>query len=282
MNFVFYAIVLSGAAFGANYGLDLGHPFWLIASWLCALAAGYYMLGLRVISEWERCPVMSLGRFVRTAGPGISWIDPIFHTYLPEVAVRDFVQSADVTNIQTKDNIPISFRLLLTMRIQPEKIKEFTIRVKDGIDSVVSRAIASVTEHVGMNDLETILHSRADLSERIRNELQHKIFYWGIEIEAVELTNINIADPAIEQAIAMKARAKREADAELVRAEMQREVAHRLNEAAAALTPEGWELKRMEVFVEVGRNGQNNAFIIPSKLLDAFANVAAPKSDEKK
>jgi hypothetical protein len=54
----------------------------------------------------------------------------------------------------------------------------------------------------------------------------------------VKLKDLEITDAEIQQAIAMKARAGKEADAELVRAAMQLHIAAKLGEAAAALTPD--------------------------------------------
>jgi hypothetical protein len=70
----------------------------------------------------------------------------------------------------------------------------------------------------------------------------------------------------------MKARAMKEAQAELARAEMQAEIVGRLNKAAADLQPAGWRLKTLEVLVELTRSAQNNTILIPANLIE-FADV---------
>ena len=36
----------------------------------------YLLSGLRILKEWERAPVLRLGRYVGLKGPGVIWIIP--------------------------------------------------------------------------------------------------------------------------------------------------------------------------------------------------------------
>lgn len=62
---------------------------------------------------------------------------------------------------------------------------------------------------------------------------------WGVLVYAVEIKDLKVADPDIERSIAMKARAVKEAEAELKRAEMQVEIARQLKEAARTMRTRG-------------------------------------------
>jgi regulator of protease activity HflC (stomatin/prohibitin superfamily) len=46
---------------------------WLI---LAVIALVYFLNGLVIVRQWERVPVTRLSRYVRTLGPGLSWIEP--------------------------------------------------------------------------------------------------------------------------------------------------------------------------------------------------------------
>ena len=81
-----------------------------------------------------------------------------------------------------------------------------------------------------------------------------------------------VADESIARSIAMKARAMKEAQAELARAEMQAEIVSRLDRAAADLDPAGWRLKTLEVLVELTPSAQSNTILIPANLTE-FADV---------
>jgi regulator of protease activity HflC (stomatin/prohibitin superfamily) len=95
---------------------------------------------------------------------------------------------------------------------------------------------------------------------------------WGVTVTAVEITDIKITDSSIEQAIALKAKAQKEADAELERALRQPEISKHLNAAAQILTADGWRLKGFEVLVEMTRSAENNTILIPTEITSMLAD----------
>ncbi|HEV3076098.1 MAG TPA: SPFH domain-containing protein [Thermoanaerobaculia bacterium] len=246
-----------------------------LLGYLLGLAILYLLGGINVVREWERRPIMLLGRYVRTIGPGLEWVDPIFHRGLDDVSVRDVVNELRIGGVQTHDNVPISFNLIMTTRVGEDRVKDFVVQVASGYEATRQRALASVTEIVGNHELDAILHDRGKFYAEVRDSLQTKVAGWGVIVKAVELKDLQITDEQIQQAIAMKARAGKEADAELVRAAMQLHIAGKLVEAAAALTPDAWRLKELEVLVELTRSAQNNTILIPTTLLKGLEDIGA-------
>ena len=94
----------------AATGGDVPRIGWI--GYLLGLALFYLLGGINVVREWERRPIMLFGRYVRTIGPGLDWVDPIFHRPLDDVAVRDVVNELRIGGVQTHDNVPISFNLI--------------------------------------------------------------------------------------------------------------------------------------------------------------------------
>ncbi len=233
----------------------------------------YAVCGIHVALEWHRCPVFRFGRYITTKGPGLFWIDPAFHRTRGKVFVYDSVDSLEVKSVQTHDNIPISFQLLLTKRVKEEAVRDFVVRVWDGYGATKQRAIASATETVGNSELDTILHKRDEFYAQMKDALSAKLAPWGIEVVAIELKDLKIVDEKIEQAIAMKARALKEAEAELTRAGKQLEIARKLKEAADVMTDNAWRLKGNETLIELCRSGQNNTVLIPVDLLQALQHI---------
>ncbi|HXO41894.1 MAG TPA: SPFH domain-containing protein, partial [Thermoanaerobaculia bacterium] len=246
-----------------------------LLGYLLGLAILYLLGGINVVREWVRRPIMLFGRYVKTIGPGLEWVDPIFHRRLDDVSVRDVVNELRIGGVQTHDNVPISFNLIMTTRIGEDRIKDFVVQVASGTEATRQRALASVTEIVGNHELDAILHDRGKFYAEVRESLQTKVAGWGVIVKAVELKDLQITDEQIQQAIAMKARAGKEADAELVRAAMQVHIAAKLVDAAAALTPDAWRLKELEVLVELTRSAQNNTILVPTTLLKGLEDIAA-------
>jgi regulator of protease activity HflC (stomatin/prohibitin superfamily) len=245
-----------------------------LIGYLAGLACIYLLTGINVVSEWMRRPIMLFGRYVKTIGPGLAWVDPVFHRRLGDVAVRDVVGELRIGGVQTHDNVPISFNLIMTTRVDDGRVRDFVVQVANGYEATRQRALASVTEIVGNHELDAILHNRDKFYAEVRDSLQGKVADWGVKVRAVELKDLQITDEQIQQAIAMKARAGKEADAELVRAAMQLNIAAKLVEAAAALTPEAWRLKELEVLVELTRSAQNNTILVPTTLLKGLEDIS--------
>jgi regulator of protease activity HflC (stomatin/prohibitin superfamily) len=270
------AIAWTGLVFVLDRAADVSGgsvPRVGVIGYVLGLAFLYLLGGINVVREWERRPIMLFGRYVNTIGPGLAWVDPIFHRRLDDVAVRDVVNELRIGGVQTHDNVPISFNLIMTTRVDEDRIKDFVVQVASGYEATRQRALASVTEIVGNHALDEILHDRARFYTEVRDSLQTKVAGWGVKVQAVELKDLQITDEQIQQAIAMKARAGKEADAELVRAAMQLHIAGKLVEAAAALTPDAWRLKELEVLVELTRSAQNNTILVPTTLLKGLEDI---------
>jgi regulator of protease activity HflC (stomatin/prohibitin superfamily) len=214
---------------------------------------------------------MLFGVYKGTRGPGFCWIEPAFHNVLDDVFVTDQVTRLRVENVQTKDNVPIAFYFLLTTRVKD--VEKNTVEVYDADDACIQRALSTVTEQVGNTDLDGILHNRDALYDNIKKSLQDRVNNWGIEVGAVELKDIKITDTAIEQAIAMKAKAGKEAEGELARARMQKQIAEALKEAADTFDEKTMWLKGVEVLLELCRSANNNTVIIPNGIVETLARV---------
>jgi regulator of protease activity HflC (stomatin/prohibitin superfamily) len=239
--------------------------------YLLGLLPIYFFCGLNIIDQWNRRGVMRLGKYAGNIGPGLCWIDPAFCRIVEEVSLRDEVWDLELKSVLTKDNVPISLNLVLTTHVVD--VDDYIVNV-DGADSAVeSRALAAATQLVGENDLATMLHDRENLHEDLKALVHKKVEEWGVCIVASELSDPKITDPEIEKAISLKARAQKEGEAELARAQMQEQVAVALNTAAAKLTPAGWQLKDREVLLEMTRSAQNNTVLLPTGVVDLMKVV---------
>lgn len=239
-----------------------------IALWYVAPAVVLLVLlrrSVNIVQEWERRPVLRFGRYIRTLNPGIGFINPITHKVLDDVLVSDQIEKLTIENTQTHDNVPMSFVFALTYRVLPDRVRDYVVNLTDA-DEWQARAVAAANEKIGARTLDHVLNDRDALTSEIRKSLQQKVSRWGLEIEALEIEDFSIRDEDIQNSIAMKARAKKEAEGELTRAEMQQEIAERLNVAAQTLDENGWRLKGLETLIELCRSAQNNTILLPTEL----------------
>lgn len=247
---------------------------------VAVIVGAYVVRGFVVVKQWERVPVTRFGRYIRTLGPGLCWIEPLTSRRMTPRPVQDVVYSLTVAAVLTHDNVPVELTIAVTRYIGPDHVPQTVLAVADYRAAEQQRALSTVAELVSRRPIDYIFDKRVEFSEEIRATLQERVKTWGLTIRAVELKDFRVADEAIARSIAMKARAMKEAQAELARAEMQAEIVDQLNKAAADLTPAGWRLKTLEVLVELTRSAQNNTILIPANLTE-FADVLSVPRTEK-
>ena len=184
----------------------------------------YLVFGIVIVKEWERVPVIRFGRYIRTLGGGLSWIEPITSRRLVARPVQDIVYSLAVPAVLTHDNVPVGLTIAVTRYIDAEDVRKTVAAVSDYRRAEEQRALSTVAELIGRRPIDYVFDKRVEFSEEIRSTLQERVKTWGLTIRAVELKDFQIADEAIARSVAMKARAMKEAQAELARAEMQAEI----------------------------------------------------------
>lgn len=240
------------------------------------LVAGllYLLSGINIVNEWERRPVLRFGKYVRTLGPGLSWTEPFTNRRLEDIAVNDEVWDLEIENVQTKDNIPITFNLVLTSRVDEQHVKKYVVAVSDGDEAVDRRTLACASQVVSASNWDEILHHRDRIYGQMQQLLTDRISVWGMKIIAVEITDLRITDSSIEQAISLKAKATKEAEAEIARAEAQVAVAEALKKAGEIYNEETRWLKGNETLLELCRSGSNNTILVPTDLVESLARVA--------
>lgn len=176
----------------------------------------YGLGGFDTVNEWERRPVMFFGWYAWTAGPGIIWIPPLIFQTLANQSVRQESNDIVVEDARTKDNVPLRMVLVVTRRVDPKRIRDFIVNVKDGNKAVDSRAEASTVEVIGSENWEDIQHERTKFSDAVTRTLIAKIHDWGVTIIKVEIKNIVITDLRIAEAVANVAISTAQAQSEKI------------------------------------------------------------------
>lgn len=256
--------------------LSISPAGWYVGAFLfCVLI--YLFCGLNIVDQWDRRPMKRFGKYTGTLGPGGAWREPFTTRAIDTVSIRDqFEGLGNKNSVQTHDNVPITFRILVTFRIATPV--DFCLNVESGYEALWARTRTSVAGFIGSTELDSILHDRTELYSRIQQDLQASVKTWGIEVIAIELRDISIADATIQEAIAMKARAQKEAEAELVRAQMQTVIAQELSRAGAAYDEKSWKLKSFETLLELCRSAENNTILVPNDLMSDISKLIGKKS----
>lgn len=229
---------------------------------------------VRVANQYERAVVFRLGRYVRTAGPGIYFLLP-FLEWQSKSDLRTITSSVEEQETITRDNVPVKINAVIWRRIVDPA--NAVIEVKDVGDAVVQVAVTSLRNVIGRHTLDEVLKEQDTISEALQSTIDRVTEPWGVKVERVEMKNVEIP-ASMQRAMSQEAEAYREKRARQIKAEAELDAAALLQQAAETImrNPAGLELRRMQMITEVGAE-QNTMTIImmPSE----FVNLARAMTD---
>ena len=96
-------------------GLDYVMGFLVVFGLILILI--YLASGIKIIKEWERAPVLRLGRYTGLKGPGIFWIIPGIDKIPSIVSTRILTYSFRSEQSLTRDNVPVTIDAILFYKV---------------------------------------------------------------------------------------------------------------------------------------------------------------------
>jgi len=235
---------------------------------------------IRIANQYERGVVFRLGRYNRTAGPGIYivWFLIEWQTMLDLRTVTAAVAQQEGI---TRDNVPIKVDTVVWYRIvDPERAVMEVRAIANAVEQVALTTLRTV---LGQHTLDDILKAQDTISELMQKAIDSVTEPWGVKVERVQMKSVEIP-PSMQRAMAQEAEALREKRARLIKAEAELAAAEQLRQAAEVImqNPAGLELRRMQMITEVGAE-QNTMTIImmPSEFVAmarAIADTAGSRS----
>jgi regulator of protease activity HflC (stomatin/prohibitin superfamily) len=223
----------------------------------------FFAYTFRVLREYERGVIYTLGRYTGTKGPGLIILIPGLQSM---VRVDTRVRTIDVPSqdVISKDNISVKVSAVVYFRVvSPDNAIN---KVTDFMRATSELAQTTLRSVLGKHELDEMLSERDKLSTDIRGILDTLTEQWGIKVANVELKHIDIAESMI-RAIARQAEAERERRAKIISAEGEMQAAGKLVEASRLLAtePGAMQLRYLSAFQEVA-NDKTNTIILPLPL----------------
>ncbi|MFO7856763.1 MAG: slipin family protein [Paracoccaceae bacterium] len=187
--------------------------------------------GVRILREYERGVLFTLGRFTKVSGPGFLFIVPIIQQIV-RVDLRVFVEDVPSQDIISKDNVSVKVNAVLYFRVvDPEKA---VISVEDFAAATSQLAQTTLRSVLGKHELDAMLSDREKLNADIQTILDEQTDPWGVKVANVEIKHVDI-DPSMVRAIARQAEAERDRRARVISAEGEAQAAAKLVEAGRAM-----------------------------------------------
>jgi regulator of protease activity HflC (stomatin/prohibitin superfamily) len=241
---------------------------------IAALVLGLIGSIIKIIREYERAVVFTLGRFAGVKGPGLIIIIPLVQQIV-RVDLRTIVLDVPSQDVISRDNVSVRVNAVLYFRVvDPDKS---VIQVEDFMGATSQLAQTTLRSVLGKHELDEMLAERDKLNSDIQEILDTQTDAWGIKVANVEIKHVDI-DESMVRAIARQAEAERNRRARIINAEGEQQAAEKLVEAAVILarSPEAMQLRYLSALHDIaGERSSTIVFPMPVDLLGGLAKFAA-------
>ena len=231
--------------------------------------------GIRVIREWERAPVLRLGRFIGMKGPGLFYIFPFVDRIPNVVSTRVQTIAFRTEQTLTKDNVPVNVDAI--MFFQAVDVNKVILNVERYLDATTWAAQTTVREVIGKVSLDELLAEREKVGVEARNIIDEKTEAWGIKVGSVEIKDIGIPQ-ALQDAMSRQAQAERERRARVTLAMAEYEAAQKMVDAANLYEKNmrALELRWMNILYELGLQSKGTLMLVPTNTPTAGVSMGFP------
>ncbi|MGB3389507.1 MAG: slipin family protein [Pseudaminobacter sp.] len=234
---------------------------------------GILASAVKILREYERGVIFTLGRFTGTKGPGLILLVP-FVQQMVRVDLRTIVFDVPSQDVISRDNVSVGVNAVVYFRvIDPERA---TIQVENFMQATSELAQTTLRSVLGKHELDEMLAERDKLNVDIQENLDKQTDAWGIKVANVEIKHVDVNESMI-RAIARQAEAERERRAKIINAEGEQQAAQKLLEAAEILAkqPQAMQLRYLSSLnVIAGEKSSTIVFPFPMELASLIPSLA--------
>jgi len=224
---------------------------------------------VRILREYQRGVVFTLGRFTGVKGPGLTILIP-FVQQMVKVDLRVVVQDVPPQDVISRDNVSVKVNAVLYFRIVDAE--RAIIQVEDFMAATNQLAQTTLRSVLGKHELDEMLAERDKLNNDIQEILDQRTDAWGIKVSNVEIKHVDLNESMI-RAIAKQAEAERLRRAKVINADGEQQAAAKLVEAGRMLAaePQAMQLRYFEALHDIaGERSSTVVFPLPVDLLSQF------------
>lgn len=240
--------------------------------WGIIIVVLFILSGLKVVNQYQRGVVLTLGKFTGVRQPGLRIVVPIFQQMI-RVDVRSTPIDVPKQEVITRDNVTANIDAVVYFRVldAPKAVLETT----NYVYATSQFAQAALRDITGNFELDELLSKREEAAQRIKEIVDAQTSEWGIDVENVKIQNIEL--PAdMKRAMAKQAEAERERRSNIINAEGEKAAAKTLAEAAQIIssTPGALNLRTLNTIERISTEpSQKTTLLFPIELIDAVQKI---------
>ena len=221
------------------------------------------MSAIRILKEYERGVMFTLGRYTGVKGPGVRLVLPAIQQ-MNRVELRTVVLSVPKQDVISRDNVSVKVSAVVYFRIvDPEKAILQVVNPYEATSQLAQTTLRSV---LGQHEMDDMLAQRDKLNAAIQQVLDLNTAAWGMKVTNVEIKDIDL-DETMIRAMARQAEAERGRRAKIIHAEGEKQAAQSLIEAARLLAsePASMQLRYLQTLADIS-NAKTSTIVFPLPL----------------
>ena len=235
---------------------------------------------IKILKEYERGVIFTLGRFTGIRGPGLIFVIPIVQL-MTRVDLRTIVLDVPKQDVISRDNVSVKVNAVVYFRIvDPAKA---IIQVANPFEATSQLAQTTLRSVLGQHELDEMLSQREKLNADVQQILDSSTDIWGIKVSHVEIKHVDL-DESMIRAMARQAEAERTRRAKVIHAEGEKQAAAQLVAAAQELAadPRAMQLRYLQTLADISSEKSSTIiFPLPMDLITPLMRVvqSPPKQD---
>jgi len=233
------------------------------------VVGAYVLSSLRVLNQYERGVMFFLGKYTGTSGPGLIFV-PTILSRMKRVSMRVVAMDIPAQEVITRDNISVTVNAVLYFRVSDPGLA--ILEIQDYLYATGQLAQTTLLSVLGQVELDELLADRRKVNELLRQIIDERTDFWGVEISAVEIKDVQLPE-SMRRAIARQAEAERERRAKVINAQGELQASETLAEAARVMSsqPASLQLRYLQTVTEIAtENNSTTIFPVPIDMLSAF------------
>lgn len=234
----------------------------------------FILFGLRIVDQYERGVVLTLGKYSSTRTPGLTWIF-IGVQKMTKVDLRITTTDIPQQEVITKDNVPVGINAVVYFQVQ--SAEKAILNIKDYTLAVSQYAQAALRDVIGGIELDPLLSEREQISEEIQKIVVQATESWGISVTDIKIQDIEL--PAdMKRVMAKQAESERERRAIVIRAQGEFEASERLAQAAGVLTgtPGGISMRTLQTIEKINPDPSKTViFALPVEFFEGIKSLSS-------
>ena len=231
---------------------------------------------VRILREYERGVVFTLGRYTGTKGPGFFLLVP-FAQQMVRVDLRVVVDEVPPQDVISRDNVSVKVNAVIYFRVVDAE--RAIIQVNNYLAATSQLAQTTLRWVLGKHDLDSMLAERDKLNADIQDVLDKQTEAWGIKVSNVEIKRIDLNENMV-RAIARQAEAERTRRAKVINAEGEQQAAQKLVDAARILepVPQEMQLRYLATLFDIASERSSTiVFPFPIDLMKSLESRVTPE-----